>query len=110
MNYRELLNNVKTGQDAWMVPFMDGSQDRGTHDTKTIICAAFIGSTDAAVTICKAMLPGWTWVICGDGSASVVPPKGSAERTQAVSNGDPDAPGRALLQATLEALSVREAA
>lgn len=78
----------------------DEMQDHGL-----MAWSAFKGSTDAAISLCDAMLPGYTWTICKDFGACIwddpdeYPPEGESD--------NPD-PARALLIAMLRALVAME--
>ena len=64
---------------------------------------AYNGSMDAALSLFKAVLPGWVWVRHDDGEILVFD-----KATHDWGSGIADTPSRALLIAILEALEVME--
>ena len=107
-------------RDAPLMEFMTlASALADTHEEYANIMDAYHSkSVDAAIDLFNAVLPGWAYEIWGgadDAEASVYPPIVAGpehERTQGVDifrvEADGEAPARALLLATLDALIAQE--
>ena len=97
-----LLAAVESGIPAKNIDF----SAIGDYDDITLAGKSCEGSTDAAISLCEAMLPEWQWAIC-KGAAGVAPLTASYIMQNAVEcQGNP---ARALLIAVLRALVDREA-
>ena len=85
--------------DAWPREALPDGARR--WDVVSSIAKAFDGSLDAAKALHDALLPGWRWLVEGEGNASVYPPDENLLNAIDV-NGAPN-PARAWLLAILKA-------
>jgi hypothetical protein len=76
--------------------------DRATRPGSRAEIRAYNGSLDAAKALHGAMLPGWRWLVEGNGNASVYPP--DENLLKAVDVDGAVSPARAWLLAIIKAL------
>lgn len=120
----DLLEKVKTEkvrvsgdfENVWPKRHEHWDQDPAAHAS-----AAYLGSTDAAIELCEAVLPDFTWLIRGADREDYALHQGKFLANIWNGNGNPntgqahypvwsDTPARALLLAILEALKAQEGA